>query len=632
MNRYNKALRILSPKGQIEDKSLLAVKVVKGEHYSRPVMKKEIQEYIKQTFEKSNQYRYREDNWLENLIGSKETEFDQKEIEKEIKLQNNNKQQLQYAHFDKKVKAAAKVKEETVKHLKSNWRRENLREFGEWVPISSGPTNSSATTFGYFVGGEQQINYDTGEPITFTYSGLGGIENYPSTITVDQGAGEVHTTDAPPFSQLGVQGYAAKLNPKYKAAQEKYKKELKEWKKKENANLKAIKDTLKSFGTSWDEMRASKKWVKKLGDGTVVAIIPTDSNPSPMNWTNNVRVVKLKQCANASGPMSINYNPPGQYQDWVVVENSEIQSEVYLQIGEQPKEPMESQYLMPRRTDFKDVNPQLDSSQEFAQKVDADYMMNARVEQPSFKDWRLAQLSFDSNNPNNPEYNKLFAPITAIDELSIVALGAAWGQITKLYPDLSWTQKLAIDYAKGNLEPRNVSPSLMYNSGVLKAIEHNLRIKSEPGSVSSYSGMNPLDMVHTATTRLSMGRFNYKATADGIQVTDVFDFDQNKHLGLFGIVFGLDQTAERIIDLGQRRAAEKGFKMVHIMTNRKTGHKEEITIIPGDRFSPDGYGIPIKFTIPWSQVSPQLQNKLDPNQTIVPIVRKRKRKKKNNSQ
>ena len=78
MNRYSKALRILSPKGQIEDKSLLAVKIVKGEHYSRPVMEKE-QEYIKQTFKKSNQYRYREDNWLENLIKSKETEFDQKE-------------------------------------------------------------------------------------------------------------------------------------------------------------------------------------------------------------------------------------------------------------------------------------------------------------------------------------------------------------------------------------------------------------------------------------------------------------------------------------------------------------------------------------------------------------------------
>jgi len=34
-----------------------------------------------------------------------------------------------------------------------------------------------------------------------------------------------------------------------------------------------------------------------------------------------------------------------------------------------------------RRTDFQDVNPYLDASQEFAQKVGADYMMNARVQQ-----------------------------------------------------------------------------------------------------------------------------------------------------------------------------------------------------------------------------------------------------------
>ena len=86
MNRYSKALRILNPKGQVEDKPLMAVKIVKGEHYSRPVMEKEIREYVKKTFKKSNQYRYRKDNWLETLVEEKQIEFDRKEIEKEIKL------------------------------------------------------------------------------------------------------------------------------------------------------------------------------------------------------------------------------------------------------------------------------------------------------------------------------------------------------------------------------------------------------------------------------------------------------------------------------------------------------------------------------------------------------------------
>ena len=300
-----------------------------------------------------------------------------------------------------------------------SWRKKILREFGEWAPIeTSGPANSTSTTFGYFIGGSPVINGETGQQVTFTYSGLQGVENYPTSVTIDQGFGDTFQTDPPPFSQLGVQGYTAKLNPRYKEAQEKYKKEYDEFEEKRDANFQAIKDTLKSFGTSWEEMRASKEWVKKLSDGTVVSIVPTSSNPSPMDWTNNVKVVKLKQCTNASGPMTINYNPPGQYLDWVV-ENAEIQNEVYLEIGEPPKPPMESEYLMPRRTDYRDVNPLLDASQEFAQQVGADYMMNARVqdapEQPSFFDYDPftgEPLDFDRVVQNPQLYSRLFRSLT----------------------------------------------------------------------------------------------------------------------------------------------------------------------------------------------------------------------------
>lgn len=262
---------------------------------------------------------------------------------------------------------------------KSNWRKENLREFGEWAPIEgSGPTNSTSTTFGYFVGGEQQVNYVTGKPITFTYSGLNGIENYPTSITIDQGFGEVHTTDAPPFSAIGVQGYTAKLNPKYKAAQEKYKKEIEEWKRKEKQQESDIEATLKSFGTSWKEVRKGGG-ITKVGN-SYVAIINTDSTDFGSDLNNNVRVVRLVPC-DASQPMILQKRVMvnGSMAAWNLT-NAQYSDDVYLEIGKQPKEPIESQYLMPRRINFKDINPQLDASQEFAQKVDADYMMNARVQ------------------------------------------------------------------------------------------------------------------------------------------------------------------------------------------------------------------------------------------------------------
>ena len=207
-----------------------------------------------------------------------------------------------------------------------------------------------------------------------------------------------------------------------------------------------------------------------------------------------------------------------------------------------------------------------------------------------------------------------------------------WGSITRLNPDLAWTQKLAIDYAKGNLTPRKVSPGRTYNAGVLKAIEHNLDKGVAKGGVSTYRHMNPLDMVQTATTRLSIGQFNYKVGANGIEVTDFFNFNANLNLGVFDIIPGLKDVAKKIADFGQRRAAQRGYKMVSTVTNQKTGKKVKARISPKidpetgyiqDPSSPDGYEIPIKFTIPWSQVSPQLRNKLDPYQRFVPIVRRK---------
>jgi len=247
----------------------------------------------------------------------------------------------------------------------------------DWSPVAGSIANTSSQTFQY--GGE-------GGP-TATFSGLGGVEAVPSEVTVTQD-GDTFNVSSPSYSQLGMQGYAPKINPKYAEAKKKYDEEYAEWEKQRDENFEKIKGTLKSFGTSFEELRASGEWVKELGDGTFVAIMPTAGNADILNWTNNVRILKLKQAANA-GPMYIDYNTKridpltGKKYSWMA-HNVEIQNDVYLGIGERPKPPMEQEYLMPRRTDYKDVNPQLDASQEFAQNVDSDYMMNARVQSGEF--------------------------------------------------------------------------------------------------------------------------------------------------------------------------------------------------------------------------------------------------------
>ena len=277
-----------------------------------------------------------------------------------------------------KAEVERKQIEEAAKPYKSNWRRENLREFGEWAPIeTSGPTNSTATTFGYFSGGSPVINGETGQQVTFTYSGLDGIENYPTSVTIDQGGGDTFQTAPPPFSQIGVQGYTAKLNPRYAEAKKKYDEEWKEWERKKEQQQKDIEATLKSFGTSYRDIQRDGG-ITKVGN-SYVAIIPTNTRDFGSNLLNNVRVVRLVPC-DPSQPMELtkNVRDISGTKKWNV-SNAQYSHDVYLQIGEPPKEPIEQQYLMPRRTDFKDVNPQLDASQEFAQKVGADYMMSARL-------------------------------------------------------------------------------------------------------------------------------------------------------------------------------------------------------------------------------------------------------------
>ena len=86
--------------------------------------------------------------------------------------------------------------EEASRPYKSDWREEiNLQE-SDWTPVAGSIANSSSQTFQY--GGE-------GGPIA-TFSGLGGVEAYPSTVSV---SGE--TLNTPDYSQLGMQGYAPPL-------------------------------------------------------------------------------------------------------------------------------------------------------------------------------------------------------------------------------------------------------------------------------------------------------------------------------------------------------------------------------------------------------------------------------------
>ena len=496
---------------------------------------------------------------------------------KEFKKTHQKKLDEQKNLAVKKLEEEKKIKqlEEVAKPLKSDWRRENLREFGEWAPIeTSGPTNSTSTTFGYFAGGSPVVNFETGKQVTFTYSGLQGIENYPTSVTIDQGGGDTFQTSPPPFSQIGVQGYTAKLNPRYAEAKKKYDEEWKEWERKKEQQQKDIEATLKSFGTSYRDVQRDGG-ITKVGN-SYVAIIPTNTRDFGSNLLNNVRVVRLVPC-DPSQPMELtkNVRDISGTKKWNV-SNAQYSDDVYLQIGEQPKAPMEQEYLMPRRLDYKDVNPLLDASQEFAQKVGADYMMNARVQDPYVTKEPPLGLSQEDQEWLNDKQG-------LVNKLKIMQNYGG--------PAVDFAQ-WAINWAKGDYRPiKKFSPQMQ--NDVLDQISKTLA--NRPGTSGAVQ-YHDYGLLTNNSTRLGLGRFTFDIGPNGVRVKDNFDVDLGGAPvgGVLRYIPGLQNDANKITELGNRVGGGKGK-------------------------------IPIDVTIPWNQVSPELQNRLDPTATIIPVVKRRKR-------
>ena len=237
--------------------------------------------------------------------------------------------------------------EEASRPYKSNWREETQLQDSDWTPVSGSIANSTSQTFVHSTGA------------TTTVSGLGGVETTPSTVTIDV-FGDRFDVPAPEYSQYGMQGYAKPLSNEVMKRNAAYEKELEEFRKKQDDNLQKIKDTLESLGTSWEEMRANN-WAIVKPDGTSIMLEPITPGNRQLNWIDNSKITVGKKHRNAGpnqNPFKVR-NPDGS----ITIEFSEIKSVKKFEIGERPS-----------------VNSQLDASQEFAQQVGADELMNARVQ------------------------------------------------------------------------------------------------------------------------------------------------------------------------------------------------------------------------------------------------------------
>ena len=435
--------------------------------------------------------------------------------------------------------AERKQIEEIARPFKSDWREETQIQESDWTPVAGSIANSSAQTFQYTGLGP--------DGPTDTFSGLGGVEVMPSSVSVTQ-FGDTFDVDAPNYSQLGLQGYAPPLGGVQRQTQQSENERI-------DAEIRKLEEQIKESKAK--ETAAIDAWNAEL-------IATMDRHQR--EWD---AVLKKDEV----------YNPE-KHKGMQARHGAEMDA---IWNKEPKTEPYETERQNLRAKIFelekqRPINQQLDASQQAYPNLP---MMNARI-----------QAAVGT------------APITSDDERLIANLSPTPHMVNLFSPGSGAAGTLALQYAKGDMTPMTKSPGADFDRGVLNMIDAGLTKGIAPGSVTdrAYSG-DKFKAMRQSPIRVALGQFNYEITSNGIRVKDKFNFNKNVNIGFLDIIPELQNTASTLVDIGNRRA-----------------------ILSGQDPSDDNYGIPIDYTIPWSQIPTELQNKLDPYQRFVPIVRKRNRR------
>ena len=571
---------------------------------------------------------------------------------------------------DKKEK---KVIQEIAKKYKSDWRKELEEDF---TNITTG--NKVGQTFRHNPTGA-----------TFTSSGgLGGVESVPKTVTLDLGLDGKFTVEAPTYDQLALAGYAKPIvmqnkkledtNPKLDASQEFakkvgadymmnarvktgelsleqkkefveiYKNDMEEWNKKsaeiarENqrrrkSNISKVRSYVSKFGAILDKMEGFETFMKITQGGKKLIVVHQNNvfrdfsdkfNVTVYEAAKGKRISKIRGSfgkvtrsmfdnpftkRKSSGKATIMYGGIG----------GEVESKNF-EIKELPPIPMPTPPKFMQKNMDKGWQPSVTSSydKEFINKMNA---------------W-----------------------------FNTIPTGGA-----------NFPAKLAINLAKGNLNPVTESPGTVITNLIKQNILDNLKqgnSRSDKLGTNSYwdskSGKGAIryDMYKGFSAKMApvsaaLGQYSIERTDKGIRIRDTYDisggFTSPGGAAIFDpltkLIGGKDvqSTGETLTAIAARRAAELGYDMVDADTGKTlkpvySGEEEfNSRNFPNTGAptiaTPKGYNIKIDFTIPWDTFSPETatllkiggSKKVDPLQTNTdrtglsldePIVRRKKKR------
>jgi len=182
------------------------------------------------------------------------------------------------------------------------------------------------------------------------------------------------------------------------------------------------------------------------------------------------------------------------------------------------------------------INKELDSSEKFTKKINADEFMKARVED-----------YFEKQKADEKFLNK---------QQTLVNLTKGFEKIGLPNDFAQWT----LNYARGNLTPITKFSKSMTNQVRDLVLD---KFAASPSGTKTVDiqyhdyGDNPFSKI---STKLGLGRFNATKLPNGdIKITDTFNVDKTAtHIGSARMIPGLQNTANRLVRIAHERRGITG--------------------------------------------------------------------------
>jgi hypothetical protein len=437
--------------------------------------------------------------------------------------------------------------------------KRKINESTSWVDLGSGnrPTNSTAQTFGLVDDAGFPILDSDFNQVTAAFGGLGGVESLPSQVTYIGAEGELGSVDPPTYNQLAVAGFAKPLG------------------KYDNFIRKSAARKASQIN---DQLDASEKVAARANADVLM----------------KARVEEAEKIYNDL------YKQYEAEKKAVDAHNENINKKKDALIKESDKlwDKIRAKYYQGQ--DW--------GNRAYYAKTDAEMTEEYMKRGGTRIDAQMASLDKQyKDQPSLPDY-----PDVNDDKYWNDGLTAATGEIGVTADDekflkkqqtlvnlTKWMNKIGLpnDFAQWTLNYANndMTPITKFSPGMEQQVLNLVNDKFSKNPNATVVDIQYKDYgfkFKALPTRLGLGRFTATKLDNGdIRIQDIFNVDKvATHLGAAQIVPGLQDTADRLVDISYKKRNisgvfdEGGIPIDVIIKSKKKKKKENKKLKEGKTF------------------------------------------------